>query len=38
MVGGKWLIENSEHRTVLNRQLMEKHQLLAKKIQNQNFV
>jgi 8-oxoguanine deaminase len=38
MVGGKWLIENAEHNTVLNRQLMKKHQLLAKKIQNQNFV
>jgi 8-oxoguanine deaminase len=38
MVGGKWLIENSEHRTILNRQLMEKHQLLAKKIQNKNFI
>jgi 8-oxoguanine deaminase len=38
MVGGKWLIENSEHRTILNRQLMEKHQLLAKKIQNKNLI
>jgi 8-oxoguanine deaminase len=38
MVGGKWLIGNAEHNTVLSRQLMEQHQLLTKKIQNQNFV
>jgi 8-oxoguanine deaminase len=38
MVAGKWLIENAEHSTVLSRQLMEKHQLLAKKIQNKSIV
>lgn len=38
MVAGKWLIENNAHCTLLSRQLMEKHQLLAKKIQNQALV
>jgi 8-oxoguanine deaminase len=38
MVAGKWLIENTEHSTVFNRQLMEKHQLLAKKIQNKGLI
>jgi 8-oxoguanine deaminase len=38
MIGGKWLIENSQHSAVMNSQLMRKHQSLAKKIQNQAFV
>ena len=38
MVGGKWLIENNEHCSVLSRQLMDKHQLLAKKLQNGGFL
>ena len=38
MVGGKWLIENTQHCAVMNSQLMEKHRLLAKKIRNQAFV
>jgi 8-oxoguanine deaminase len=38
MIGGKWLIENSQHSAVKNSQLMQKHQSLAKKIQNQAFV
>jgi len=38
MVGGKWLIENNEHCSVLNQELMEKHQFLAKKLQNQAIV
>jgi 8-oxoguanine deaminase len=38
MVAGKWLIENTEHSTVFNRQIMEKHQLLAKKIQNKGLI
>jgi 8-oxoguanine deaminase len=38
MVAGQWLIENTEHSTVFNRQLMEKHQLLAKKIQNKGLI
>jgi 8-oxoguanine deaminase len=38
MVGGKWLIENNDHYSVLSRDVMEKHQTLAKKIQNQPFV
>jgi 8-oxoguanine deaminase len=38
MVAGQWLIENTEHSTVFNRQIMEKHQLLAKKIQNKGLI
>jgi 8-oxoguanine deaminase len=38
MVGGKWLIENSQHYSVISSQLMDKHQTLAKKIQNQGLV
>ena len=38
MVAGKWLIENTQHCTVMNKQLMEKHQSLAKIIQNQTIV
>ena len=38
MVGGKWLIENAQHGTILTRHLMDKHQALAKKIQNQAIV
>jgi 8-oxoguanine deaminase len=38
MVAGKWIIENSQHGTIMNKQLMQKHQLLAKKIQNQAIV
>lgn len=38
MVAGKWLIENAQHCAVMDEQLMQKHQLLAKKIQNQAFV
>jgi 8-oxoguanine deaminase len=38
MVGGKWQIENTEHCALLSRQIMKKHQFLAKKLQNHNFV
>jgi 8-oxoguanine deaminase len=38
MVAGKWLIENTEHSSVFNRQLIEKHQLLAKKIQHKGLI
>jgi 8-oxoguanine deaminase len=38
MVAGKWIIENSQHGTIMNKQLMQKHQLLAKKIQSQAIV
>ncbi|WP_339720274.1 8-oxoguanine deaminase [uncultured Paraglaciecola sp.] len=32
MIAGKWLIENTEHSSIISGQLMEKHQLLAQKI------
>lgn len=35
MVAGKWLVENTEHCTIISNQIMEKHQILAKKIQDQ---
>jgi 8-oxoguanine deaminase len=38
MVAGKWLIENTEHSSVFNRQLIEKHQLLDKKIQHKGLI
>jgi 8-oxoguanine deaminase len=38
MVAGKWLIENDEHCTLISKQLMEKHQLFARKLQNQAVV
>jgi 8-oxoguanine deaminase len=38
MVAGKWIIENSQHGTIMNKQLMQKHQLLAKKIQSHAIV
>ena len=38
MVGGKWLIENNDHCRVLSMDVMEKHKILAKKIQNQTCV
>lgn len=38
MVAGKWLIENSQHCSILNQQIMQKHQLLAKKLQSQALV
>jgi 8-oxoguanine deaminase len=38
MVAGQWLIENAQHGSILSRQLMDKHQSLAKKIQNQTSV
>ena len=38
MVAGKWLIENTQHCAVIGTEVMEKHQLLAKRIQNQAFV
>lgn len=38
MVGGKWLIENAEHGSVISSQLMEKHRLFAQKLQNQAIV
>jgi 8-oxoguanine deaminase len=38
MVAGKWLIENAQHHSILSKDLMEKHQSLAKKLQNQALV
>jgi 8-oxoguanine deaminase len=38
MVGGNWQIENTEHCALLSKQIMDKHQYLAKKLQSQNFV
>ena len=34
MIGGKWLIENAEHRESIAHNLMQKHSQLAKKLQN----
>lgn len=38
MIGGKWLIENTDHIELMSSQLMEKHRTLAKKLQNQALV
>ena len=38
MVAGKWIVENAEHHRIQSRHLMEKHQILAKKLHKQAFV